>query len=69
MRLPPTPLPVLRSSVLLVLLLLLASCSSLAYGRAVPSSPGASPLAKHIRAANGTGSLPPAVPAPPPVGR
>jgi hypothetical protein len=72
---PPPPLPVLCSSVL-VMLLLLASCSPSADGRAAPSaSRGASPVAKRIRAAtaaggaNGTGSSSPAVPAPPPAGR
>ncbi|CAD6338880.1 unnamed protein product [Miscanthus lutarioriparius] len=74
MRLPPPPLPVLCSPVL-VLLLLLAACSSPANGRAAPSSPGAAaPVARHVRAAdaaasgaNGTASVAPAVPAPPPV--
>ncbi|XP_062229408.1 probable receptor-like protein kinase At1g80640 isoform X2 [Phragmites australis] len=67
MRLATPPLPFLCSSILVFLLLTL--CSSSANGRAAPSSPGPSPVAKHIHAAaaNGTASFSSAVPAPPPV--
>jgi hypothetical protein len=56
---------------LAILLLLLASSPSSANGRAAPSwSPGGdSLLAEHVRDANGTASVAPAVPAPPPIGR
>lgn len=72
MRQLPPPLPLRCSSACLaILLLLLASSPSLANGRAAPSwSPGGdSLLAEHVRDANGTASVAPAVPAPPPIGR
>jgi hypothetical protein len=61
---PPPPLPLLCSSVLV--LLLLASCTPSADGRAAPFSLSASPVAERIRAG---GAFSPAVPASPPVGR